>query len=183
MQYYTGIGSRGTPESVLNIMDWLAGELAFRNYILRSGGASGADQAFEKGVSEIGIRIPEDYVEIYLPWPSFEIENRSFIKPTRYDPQEEAFEVAKEYHPSWNKLSQGAKKLHARNVHQVLGYDVTKPELSSFIICWTEGAKGEGGTGQALRIARAHKIPIYDLADESVLLKLTERIFENAQTV
>ena len=30
------------------------------------------------------------------------------------------------------------------------------------VICWTEGGRGEGGTGQALRLAKMLNIPIID---------------------
>lgn len=29
-------------------------------------------------------------------------------------------------------------------------------------ICWTKNGSGQGGTGQALRIAKAYNIPIFD---------------------
>lgn len=60
-------------------------------------------------------------------------------------------------------LKDGAKKLQARNSHQVLGLDLNTP--SDFIICWTKGGKGIGGTGQALRIAKAYNIPIFDCGE------------------
>jgi len=68
--------------------------------------------------------------------------------------------IAAIYHPYWNNLSYGAKKLLARNVYQVLGYDLQTP--SSFIVCWTKDGKGSGGTGQAIRIAKAYGIPVFD---------------------
>jgi hypothetical protein len=33
----------------------------------------------------------------------------------------------------------------------------------SFIVCYTPGGSGQGGTGQALRVARAYNIPVTDL--------------------
>jgi hypothetical protein len=42
----------------------------------------------------------------------------------------------------------------------VLGLDLETP--SKFIICWTKNGKGQGGTGQALRIAKEYGIPIFD---------------------
>lgn len=51
-------------------------------------------------------------------------------------------------------------KLQARNSYQILGLDLNTP--SNFVICWTKNGKGSGGTGQAIRIARAYNIPIFD---------------------
>jgi predicted Rossmann fold nucleotide-binding protein DprA/Smf involved in DNA uptake len=47
--YYAGIGSRETPDSVLENMKILATYLAKKGLVLRSGAASGAGSAFEEG--------------------------------------------------------------------------------------------------------------------------------------
>jgi len=165
---YTAIGSRKTPEDIKEVMRWTANQLFHKGYTLRSGGAPGADQAFEQGLAlaDPNRALIQTRVEIYLPWASFEKENRSWIHPRRIEPQPEAYEIAAQFHPGWNFLSHGAKKLHARNVHQVLGVDVVYPLPSNFVICWTKGAKGGGGTGQAIRIAKHYDVPVYDLANE-----------------
>jgi len=90
-----------------------------------------------------------------LPWRGFEGSASTLIVKDK-----RAFEIAEKYHPYWHNLSDGAKKLQARNSHQVLGADLNTP--SDFIICWTKNGKGSGGTGQALRIAKAYDIPVFD---------------------
>jgi hypothetical protein len=175
-KYYTGIGSRETPQDILELMEWVAHRLYVMGYTLRSGGAPGADQAFERGLSEAD----EDrdkiqaHAEIYLPWKSFEADSRTWIKPKREFPQEEAYELGKKYHPGWKFLTYGAMKLHARNIHQILGYDVTNPEPSEFLVCWTAGGTGGGGTGQAIRVADDFIIPIFDLANEEDMTLLVD---------
>ena len=144
MRFYTGIGSRETPESVCKQMTELANHFRTEGYILRSGHAEGADLAFEKGA---GLQ-----KEIWIPWKGF---NGSF---SRFLPSPEAFEMAAKFHPAWDRCSRGAKALHARNCHQVLGFDLKTP--SEFVICWTRDGKASGGTGQAIRIAEHHKIPV-----------------------
>lgn len=52
-----------------------------------------------------------------------------------------------------------------RNVCQILGADLHTPV--QMVICWTKGGKLVGGTAQALRIARANNIPIFNLALDS----------------
>ena len=47
--YYAGVGGRETPAHVLNLMTRIAQGLAKVGGILRSGGARGADTAFEAG--------------------------------------------------------------------------------------------------------------------------------------
>ena len=146
MFYYAGIGSRETPKEFLDLFTNVAKYLSTKDCVLRSGGASGSDKAFELGAT---------HKEIFLPWKGFEGSNSNLVVQDG-----KAFDIASKYHPRWNYLSQGAKKLHARNSCQVLGRDLESP--SDFIICWTKGGKGNGGTGQALRIAKDYNIPIFD---------------------
>lgn len=149
---YAGIGSRTTPDEICGLMTRIARYLASQGYTLRSGHASGADQAFEHGAVF--------KKEIYIPWPGFNGSTSGLL------PVPAAFKMAEEFHPGWNYMNQGGKKLHARNCHQVLGYDLDDPV--EFVICWTHDGTAKGGTGQAMRIAETHKIPIYNLYHASV---------------
>lgn len=151
MLTYAGIGSRSTPPHILDLMSAIAYTLARDGWKLRSGAADGADSAFESGALD-GLGA----VEIWLPWSRFN------GHPSPLIPSPAAFEMAARFHPAWAACSRGARALHARNCHQVLGPDLTSPV--SFVLCWTPSGSGSGGTGQALRIARAHSIPIFDLA-------------------
>jgi hypothetical protein len=139
-------------------MTQIASTLDLKDYTLRSGGAAGADSAFEDGTR---YKIPE----VYLPWPNFR-GKKSFFQP----PKPATFEIAKKYHPAWHKLTEAGKKFMARNVHQILGWDLNDP--SDFVVCWTADGKASGGTGQALRIAAACKIPIYNLYNEDDISRL-----------
>lgn len=150
MNYYAGIGSRETPKDVLIVFEKVAAFLSNNGFILRSGGAEGADKAFEIGCDGVNGK-----KEIYLPWKGFEGSNSDLIVNNP-----KAFKIAKQFHPYWYNLSQGAQKLQARNSHQVLGEDLNTP--SKFIICWTKNGNGSGGTGQAIRIAKYWNIPIFD---------------------
>ena len=125
--------------------------MAKQGYILRSGGADGSDNAFE-----IGCDRANGKKEIYLPWKNFNGNKSNLI----FDDDIEAINIAKKYHPAYNGLSQGAKRLIARNGYQVLGKDLKTP--SKYIICYTDGT---GGTSQALRIAEDIQIniPIFNL--------------------
>jgi hypothetical protein len=154
VRVYAGIGSRRTPPAILQLMELTAEVLADEGWTLRSGHAEGADQAFERGAGR--------RAEVYLPWPSFggpELLDADVIVDR---PTSAARNIASQHHPRWAGLSRGAQLLHARNVHQVLGRDCNQP--ACFVLCWTPGATGSGGTGQAIRIARAHDVPVYDLA-------------------
>jgi hypothetical protein len=161
---YTGIGSRETPPDILLIMCEIGAVLAARGLILRSGGASGADTAFEGGADAAycGQPVPK---EIFLPWRGFQRNLSSF-----HDVTPEVLTIAKDLHPVWDRLSQGAKRLHGRNVYQVLGHDLKAP--SAFVVCWTR--RGElnesmctpatGGTATAIKLASRRGIPVFNLA-------------------
>ena len=160
MRAYAGIGSRRTPQPILDLMTALSARLASRDYTLRSGHAQGADQAFERGA---GTR-----AEVYLPWPTFEQSVRCDAIYMQPSPSEQAIALAAQHHPAWGRLGRGPRALRARNCHQILGRELNDP--ASFVVCWTpDGATTEpgpstGGTGQALRIAAARSIPVFNLA-------------------
>ncbi len=154
--YYAGIGSRETPPMVLGLMRGIARMLALRNYTLRSGGAPGADQAFEYGTSVLV------QMEIFLPWEYFEGKSDN-LKLTPHE-LAVARSIAEKYHPNWSDCKEPVRKLHTRNVMQILGRDCET--LSKFVVCWTKDGKASGGTGQALRIAETKRIPIYNLYDK-----------------
>ena len=167
---YAGIGSRLTPIKFLHVMTDIGNQLGSLGWTLRSGHAGGADIAFE-----IGARQVEGKMEIFLPWSGFNGASRTkeYKVP---DFNGKIMDIAAAHHPRWNILSDGAKKLHARNVCQILGDNFEEPV--DMVICWTkDGLKG-GGTGQAVRIANSYGIPVFDLAltkDCVGLLKLVNK--------
>jgi len=151
MAAYAGIGSRETPNDVLAAFERLGYWLAHKDYILRSGHADGADSAFERGCAKAN-----GAMEIYLPWNGFNGSTSEFVLKD----DDDAINIASRFHPAFDRLSQGAQKLQARNSYQVLGYGLDTP--SAFIICWTKNGKGSGGTGQAIRLASEYSVPVFD---------------------
>lgn len=163
---YSGIGSRKTSENVQNKMQAIALALAQRGFKLRSGGAQGADSAFEQGAY-----LGNGDRDIFIPWPGFNQHPSQLNRPTPA-----AYTLAKEHHPNWDALNGGVKSLHARNCHVILGHDLNTP--SAFVVCWTVGGAVTGGTGQALRIAIDRKIPIFNLWHPNCINKLDDFIDE-----
>lgn len=168
---YTGIGSRSTPDHVLQVMRKVAHRLSELGYTLLSGGAAGADSAFEEGC--FGRK------EIYLPWPGFrQLKGRHYVTL----PSAEAFRVAEVAHPAWRRLNNTAQALMARNSHQVLGADLRSPV--DFVVCWTpdecEAESGRtratGGTGQAIALADRWGIPVVNLAKGKAALERIGRM-------
>lgn len=159
-KFYTGIGSRETPTEILDLMHRIARHFTAQAWWLRSGGARGADTAFEEGADL-------NEKEIYLPWKDFN-NNPSKL----YTPTADAYLIASTIHPIWESLSYSAKRVHARNVHQVLGRDIQTP--SELVICWTkDGARSEqeatresGGTRTAIVVADRYGVPVLNLRNE-----------------
>lgn len=160
MKIYTGIGSRDTPDDVLTTMRTFGLLFANKGYTLRSGHAPGADMAFEEGCD-----MARGSKEIYLPWPKFngaDGSGKGYCVPF-FTPELVSF--AGTYHPNWSACSMSNKKLLSRNACQVLGLLLNRP--TEFVVCWTPGGLAGGGTGQAIRIAQAHDIPVFDLGREN----------------
>lgn len=167
---YAGIGSRRCPDVTLRQMAAIARSLARRGFILRSGGADGADTAFERAV-------PPESAEIFLPWRGFN-GNASRLVTV---PQA-AFDLAAELHPAWDRLSPAIKKLMARNCQQILGERLDSP--SCLVVCWSpDGCENHaersaltGGTGQAISLASMRGIPVFNLAKPDALVRLKNLI-------
>lgn len=152
VKYYSGVGSRETPPHILKAMRMIAKFLEMEGYILRSGGADGADLAFESGVKN-----PENK-HIYLPWEGFNDSSSPLFGVC-----EAANKLAISIHPTGPALAKrkAAYALHSRNVYQVLGKDLNT--ASDFLVCWTEGAKKVGGTRTAIVLAERNGIPVLNL--------------------
>jgi hypothetical protein len=151
---YTGIGSTSTPKKIQQKMTSIATILEAMGFTLLSGDAPGADSAFSRGCTN---------KLIFLPWKGF---NDS--KSPLYIHNAKAEEIASRFHPIWERLTQGQRKFHIRNVKQVLGKECDTP--SKFLICWTNDgvetgktSQATGGSGQAIRIAQHYKVPIFNL--------------------
>lgn len=159
----TGVGSRETPPDVLVRMGKIAKSFSSKGFVLRSGGAKGADQAFEnnwKGGSEI-----------FLPWNGYEgrwVKN-GYIVPALTQAH---YELAERCHPAWDRCTDGAKKMHCRNTCQVMGEHLDSP--TGLLVCWTREGKYVGGTAVAMRIAAMNGIPIYNLAIPEAVIALRE---------
>ena len=150
---YAGVGSRKADESVCEVCTAVAMNLAQVGLLLRSGYAKGCDKAFEKGCDKA-----RGEKEIILPWERFEGSHSKFVIPNQHP----AYKIASQIHGHWNKCTNGAKKLLARNVIQILGMDLKHPV--DFVVCWTPRGKEIGGTRIALTVARMNNIPTFNLS-------------------
>ena len=152
---YAGVGSRATPPRILALMTRLATMLQQQGWTLHSGGAKGADTAFYDGL------IKPRQCKIWLA----------------DDATKAAIKLSSQYHPAWDRCSAYARQLHGRNAQIMLGDDLNDPV--KFVICWTKGGLTTGGTGQALRIAQAKDIPIFNLFYPQTVNDMERKLKEN----
>lgn len=180
-KFYAGIGSRDTPEDILKLMREIARKLYKKGYILRSGGALGADTAFAMGAAEASMGNPAAPYRIYLPSSAFgDLEHnpsRGFYDSRTAATWSEALELVDKYHPAPDKLSDFARRLMARNAYQILSTTLNNPV--DFVVCWTKHGRLVGGTAQAIKIAREYDIPIYNLALSGDVQMLHLEVLEN----
>jgi len=152
---YAGIGARTTPQETLQLFHRIGKVLGKKQYILRSGGARGADTAFQQGADASG-----GNTEIFLPYPRFNYNSDPVIPITR-----EARLLAKLFHPNWPALGDTGRDFMGRNCYQILSPSLDSPV--SFVICWTPNGRITGGTGQALRMANYFGIPVFNAGSMS----------------
>jgi len=151
--FFAGVGARDTPPEQLARMSQISAILRDRGWFLRSGGAIGADTAFENGIG------PQVGDEIYLAKQRRE-------NPGILDVRETHFRFVKNFHEKPSALSEYATKLMARNGCQIFGADFTNP--SAAVICWTPGGLEKGGTRMAIRLANRAGIPVLNLGDPAL---------------
>jgi hypothetical protein len=147
-KYYAGIGSRKTPENILMLMTKIAKVLDDKGFILRSGGADGADTAFANGAV-----------------------NKEIFRPKHATV--ESIKIAMEVHPAPQACNDYVRKLHGRNVQIILGKNLDAPV--EFVLCWTPGGKTIGGTGLGIRLAEREGIKVYNLFNKDHLAEVHER--------
>lgn len=135
------------------------------NWTLRSGGANGADKAFEAGARRGGGKM-----EIWNPrtsrvhiaeWAKEEIRKHCWEAP-------------------YDRMKDFTQQLLGRNMYQILGANGDQPV--DMVILWTPQVDpclaSCGGTRYAARCARAHDIPIHNLRDPKTLAAYQRRLKE-----
>lgn len=163
MKYYTGIGSQTITEEESVLITSIGEVMARKGYILKSGAARGADEAFQLGACNVN----PSMTDILLPWGSFKDRLQSSFEGINYRvPTAGEFRVAREYLvaeciiPWFDSMKPANKKFHGRNYYQVMGMVNT----SVVIYCANEAnSEVSGGTRTAVMIARELGIPTYNL--------------------
>ena len=156
-RYYGGVGSRETPESVLNKFITIASSLEVNNFYASTGCADGADKAFRIGCSE---------PRIYTCRGS-----EHGIDPQHYSNYFKTEYIVKELLgvTRYNNMSTFAKLAHRRNCYQILGDDLTTPV--EFTLLYAKPNKSGdgvlGGTVTAYKLSKALGIPTFNFFYEN----------------
>ena len=150
VKYYAGIGSRDTPSQFLAIMTACGKALMEDKWILRTGGAKGADTAFEDGV------LFRQFAHIYRPAHAMA---EHYVMAKKYSNGERHWE-------NLNKNNGYGRSLMARNMMIILGPDLKTPV--EFVLCWTPGGRiDKGGTAHGIKVAMDHRIPVFNMANSN----------------
>lgn len=163
---YAGIGDVNIPENIKNLIHMLAEELAKDGYILRTGGAKGADTAFIEGCDKAkGIK------EVF--YPSDLHVNAKTLK------------IAKEIHGHWeyceNKLPKPGNKYsfpvqaHCRNMKIINGDVLNNPV--EFTIAYQDINQVTGGTWQGIKYSQKLGIKVYNLFVEKDRNEIIDIVF------
>ncbi len=172
---YAGVGSRRTPPDILDAMSDIAQTLGDAGTALSTGGADGADKAFETGALRTDAPIT-----VHTPWPGYNgyrpgrqpETDIDVVHPSATDiVRGHAYaELAREHHPHWDRCHRGARALFVRNVSILAGAQGddggTLPVRA--VIAYTPNGlpvgREAGGTGHTLRTAAYLDIPCVNLS-------------------
>ncbi len=192
-KYYTGVGSRETPLYIMYMMAQLAQIFEKKDWILRSGCATGADAAFEDSLLN-----PHISTEIYVPNKGFSKKMGTIHKNYYIIPKEingTAFEskyreamrmlMEENMHKAWKHCAENIMDLHNRNMFQALGKDLQTP--SKFLVCYTNNREksyeetdiNTGGTATAINVASKKGIEIFNLSVNEDFIRLSIFISKN----
>ena len=168
----TVIGSRETPLPAQDSITNFSAAVQHNSGVVRSGGAPGADNACERGITNPRAK------QIFLPFSNFNgVKNGVGIYVLDHlhsRHQHAAQEIASRFHPNWAAVlnKSAAVKLMTRNVFQILGPELKVP--SDIVVMWAKSTRFSiakkdpqnriydvpGGTGLAVRLAYHLEIPI-----------------------
>lgn len=113
----------------------------------------------------------------FLPWAGFGTPRPTtslILDDAPYPLIHLAEELVTLVHPRADVLTDGPRKLHTRNMFQVLGTDLRSP-TAAVIYCAPETPTGkvQGGTSSAVTLARHYGIPAYNLRKTEQYVELT----------
>jgi len=174
---YAGIGSRETPQEVLDTMTKVANYLETLGYTLNTGKTFSANKEYNEEQYNERLKTGAALSALYGNEVGLDEEgaDRAFSAGTNNKNLfgvkgtigEREMAVMEEIHPAPERLKPGAKKLMARNTNQIFGENLDTPV--DFVLFYAKETadplRPKGGTGQAVEMARRKGIPTINMAD------------------
>lgn len=157
---YAGTGDRMTPVEVQEKMKSLAQYLDSLGYTYRGNGSKVPGDSFELGSNR---------KELYLPWNKFNDKTSDFNKKNAKFSQD-VYDLSAKFFPKLSTLKDSVQKIISTDAFILLGENLRDPV--KFLVLWTpDGCEVEkninfkttGFMAQAIKIACASKIPIFNL--------------------
>lgn len=159
------VGSRKTPESVLEVMRYVGKGFSDMGIQGISGDAIGADQAWMEYYGDNKILLTVDKTgPNRIRW--CDLSNESRIKSVIH---------ARTLVSNFDEREDYVQKLLARDVQQILGLDCIEPVDAVFFWAPERNGRVKGGTRVAVHLARRLGIPTYNLLDTKIYDRLRER--------
>lgn len=162
------IGSRDLSPDALRFCEQIGYAIAKSGagrLFVGSGNATGADQAYARGVNKVDPTL----LVVYQPWESYEKQAVVAGNRVRTPPYDSSFEkAAEELHGAWEKLGRGPRAMHTRNMAIL--------DQALLCVAWPGAKAWGGGTGTGVRRAVQLGIPVIDLRIEEVRVELAELI-------
>ena len=153
LEWVAIIGTREPSEHQKSEVIRLIQGLDPNKHAVVSGCAYGVDALALKTASELGITTIG-----MLPWPSYNMgvqEHCDYLKSLDDLPENErrqAHDSVTVYHPNAGNLTQGSRRLHARNWMII--------HWASRVLAAPSMKQGGGGTGQGMRLAMGKQLPM-----------------------
>jgi hypothetical protein len=178
---FAGIGTRGATAREIGTIIEVCASLSALGGWCYSGNADGCDIACQTGAGKQSTA--------WIPWPrfNFQVYDAEALCGDVVDAGEgkRGRKYAEEAFPNLASAKQGVQKIMTRNAYQVIG-DKSHPRVA-FVLCCADPDPVRivaGGTGQAVRIATALKIPVFNLRSRKnftdEMMKLVRRLCKRA---
>jgi len=157
LKYYTGIGSKDTPQAELARMEKIGSFLGDLGYVLRTGDAVGAERAFEQGALNTKALVQKWRSDTsYFPLPEWATEKASEVCWEKPLERMKAFQISRV----------------TQRVFQVFGDSVDIQHPVDFVVYWSLSdplsplTDSEGDLRYTVRVAHKAGIPTYNLRSQ-----------------
>lgn len=89
--------------------------------------------------------------------------NKHLATPMNMSIKKQLYDIASKLVSHWNNCDDYARSQHARNIHQILGYNLDEPVNAVITWCVTDNyGTPIGGTATAIKLAQQYNIPVFN---------------------